>query len=313
MPGPDRRDMYRYLVPRPAGLVAGRRQSLKELLKTFARKASGGWFAGDPTRRAVVLCYHSVHPTKSFASASPTMFAQHLDWLADKCDVVPLEQIPRAAGTPGRARPAVAITFDDGYLDNYEFAFPLLQSRGLPATFFVTAGLLEKDPTVLMRKKTLRQSTFSEVQPLEWAHVREMRAAGMEIGAHTYSHPNLAMLSRRRAWDELWRSKHIIEERLGEPVRTMAYPFGKPGRHFTSETSTLVKEAGYEYACAVLWRAVRSSDSPFALPRLLATRATVEGLREKVWGAWDVLGIWQERCPLWIARIVSPEDFREWA
>jgi len=292
--------------------MTGVREHLKHALKAFARKASGAWVVGDPVHRAVVLCYHSIHPAKSFASASPTVFGHHLDWLAENCDVVPLVQILRAVQTPRRARPAVAITFDDGYLDNYEFAFPLLHSRRLPATFFVTAGLLERDPAAVVRKKTLRQSTYDEVQPLEWAQVRAMHAAGMEIGAHTYSHPNLAVLSRARARDELWRSKQIIEDRLGQPVRSMAYPFGKAGRHFTSETATLVEAIGYEYACAVLFRAVRPSDSRFAIPRLIVTRDNVQGLREKVLGAWDVIGLFQERCPLWAARVVSPEDFRDW-
>ena len=158
----------------------------------------------------------------------------------------------------------------------------------------------------------LRRTTYEEIRPLEWAHVRAMHAGGMEIGAHTYSHPTLAVLSRPSARDELLRSKQIIEARLGGPVRSMAYPFGKPGRHFTSETVRLVEEVGYEYACAVLFRGMRSSDSPFAIPRLFATRDSVASLRDKVLGAWDLIGTWQERCPLWLARIVSPEDFGDW-
>ncbi len=290
--------------------MTGARRYFKHAVIAVARKASRKWTAADRAPRAVVLCYHSIHATKSFASATPTTFGHHLDWLAANCDVVPLEQIPRTVTTPGRARPAVAITFDDGYVDNYECAFPLLHERSLPATFFVTAGLLDKDPAVLARTQMLRRSTCDDVRPLEWVQVRAMQAAGMEIGAHTYSHPNLAVLSGPRARDELWRSKQIIEERLGEQVRSMAYPFGKPGRHFTSQ---MVEEVGYEYACAVLFRAVRASDSPLAIPRLIVTRDTVNRLREKVLGAWDLLGMWQERCPLWVARIVSPEDFDEWA
>jgi peptidoglycan/xylan/chitin deacetylase (PgdA/CDA1 family) len=292
---------------------AGPRMRVKQALKSLARKASGQWIAGDPRSRAVVLCYHSIHPTISFASAGPVTFGEQLDWLAAQCDIVPLEHIVRGRGLSSRpTRPVVAITFDDGYLDNYEYAFPLLQSRGLPATFFVTAGLLEKDPDVLARKQMLRRSSYDEIRPLEWAHVRAMHAGGMEIGAHTYSHPNLAVLSRSKAREELLRSRQIIEDQLGDQVRSMAYPFGKPGRHFTDETARLAEDVGYEYACAVVFRAVRASDSRFAIPRLFATRDSVAGLREKVYGAWDLIGVWQERCPLWLARIVSPEDFTEW-
>jgi peptidoglycan/xylan/chitin deacetylase (PgdA/CDA1 family) len=285
----------------------------KHALVGCAREASRGRDGVDPTRRVVVLGYHSIHPRKSFASATPVTFGHHLDWLAATCDVIPLEQIPEAALTSCRARPAGAITFDDGYLDNYEFAFPLLQSRHLPATFFVTAGLLEKDPAVLARARTLRRTTYDGVRPLEWTHVTAMHTAGMQIGAHTYSYPNLAALDRQKARDELLRSKQIIEERLGERIRSMAYPFGKPGRHYTAETATLVEEVGYDYACAALFRAVRSSDSRFAIPRLGDTQHTAEGLRDKALGEWDMIGMWEERCPLWPAGVVPPDDFGECA
>lgn len=286
------------------------RFELKRVVKAVGRGVSGRWLAGAPSSRVVVLCYHSIHPTSAFASASPSAFARHLEWLATSCDVVPLAEIPSLHSVP-RSRPAVAITFDDGYLDNYEIAFPMLQRYGLPATFFVTVGFLEKDSGALARQQALRGADAADVRPLEWSQLRTMHAAGMEIGAHTYSHPNLAVLSDAQVLDELTRSKRILEDRLGRRVRAMAYPFGKPGCHFTARTAALVQHCGYEYACAILFRAVRHTDSPFAIPRLFVTRDTVEGLRGKVHGAWDLIGLWQERCPLWLARAVSPEDFLE--
>ena len=99
---------------------------------------------------------------------------------------------------------------------------------------------------------------------------------------------------------------------MGSAARAMAYPFGKPGRHFTEETVGLVEEAGYESACAVLFRSVRPTDSRFAIPRLFVTRDSLDRLRDKVMGAWDLLGVWQERSPLWLAQMVSPVDFNEW-
>ena len=299
--------------PTIAPAISRPRAFLKRSVMSLARTACRRWIPGQSVRRTVVLCYHSIHPTKSFASATPAMCGRHLDWLAAECDIVPLSRIPEVVDRDERPRPAVAITFDDGYADNYEFAFPSLQERAFPATFFLTAGLLEKDPEVLARTQMLYGTPADEVRPLEWSEVRAMHAAGMEIGAHTLTHPNLAVLDRAHVREELRRSKQIIEDRLGQPIRSMAYPFGKPGRHFTSDTVALVAEAGYEYACAVLFRAVRSSDSRYAIPRLVATSDSVDQLREKVLGVWDLIGKWQEKCPLPIARLVSPEDFSEWA
>jgi peptidoglycan/xylan/chitin deacetylase (PgdA/CDA1 family) len=288
------------------------RTKVKRALIAFAREVPGAWTSSDWSRRVVVLCYHSIHPTKSFASATPAAFGNHLDWLVERCAVVPLADIPAAMRTSERNRPAVAITFDDGYRDNYEFAFPELDSRRLPATFFLTAGLLDNDPAVVERQQRLRRSTRADVCPLAWEEVRVMQTAGMEIGAHTYTHPNLAGLSRGQVRDELQRSKDIIEERLGRRIRSMAYPFGKPRRHFTAETMSLVEEVGYEYACAVLFRDVRPSDSRVAIPRLVISGDALPVLSEKVLGAWDVIGMWQEHCPLWAARLLSPRDFGQW-
>jgi peptidoglycan/xylan/chitin deacetylase (PgdA/CDA1 family) len=287
------------------------RESLRQSVIALATRTGQARRAGVPVRRVVVLCYHSVHPSKSFASATPSIFGRHLDWLTEHCDVVPLEEIAQAVSAATRMRPAVAITFDDGYADNFEFAFPILHSRRVPATFFVTAGLMENDARVMARQQVLRRARYDDVRPMDWDQVRALRAAGMEIGAHTYSHPNLAVLSRSRASEELRRSKQVIEDRVGETIRSMAYPFGKPGRHFSRETMALTEEAGYAYACAVLFRAVRASDSRFAIPRFFVTQDGVRRLKEKVLGAWDVIGTWQEKCPLWLARAVSPKDFTE--
>jgi peptidoglycan/xylan/chitin deacetylase (PgdA/CDA1 family) len=239
-----------------------------------------------------VLCYHSVSTEPRTVSATPEVFAQHLQWLRAHCEIVPFTHVADAARPQRPGRPVVAITFDDGYGDNYEYAFPLLRRHGVRATFFVTAGLLEKDPQVMTR---FRQ----DLPPLEWDQVREMRRAGMDVGTHTYSHPNLSRLDRAAVEDELRRSKLIVEERLGDAVTAMAYPFGIPRRHFTRETMAIASAVGYRYAAAITFRAVRPSPCPLAIPRLpVPPAAGVRVLHDLVFGAWDLLGLWQERAPV---------------
>lgn len=281
---------------------------IRRSLKRAAACAAKGM---EPLRsihpRVIGLCYHSVHPTESFATVSPELFERHLAWLTDFCDVIPFRAMLDVARERNTLRPAVSLTFDDGYADNYEFAFPLLAKYGLPATIFLTAGLVEGDPEVKARFRELRATP---VRPLEWAHARELLAAGLEIGAHTYSHPNLRRLSRNEVATELQVSKEIIEERLETPIDLLAYPFGKPGRHFDQVTTESAEATGYSYAAAVLFRSVRPRDSPLALPRFFMARNTVQDLAAKIRGHWDYLGFWQEHAPIFLARIVSPQDFR---
>jgi peptidoglycan/xylan/chitin deacetylase (PgdA/CDA1 family) len=253
-----------------------------------------------------------VHPTKGFTSATPSLFEEHLRWLSERTLVVPFSKIFSIARTNSRQRnekPIVAITFDDGYADNYEYAFPLLQKYRLSAAFFITAGLIERDRTVVERFLSLRRCCLEDIESLSWEQVREMQKTGMEIGSHTWSHPNLARLEPTRVESELRRSKEIIEERLGVSVDLLAYPFGKYKRHFTAATMEIAWSAGFRYGAAVAFRAIRPSDSPLALPRFFVTRDSVKTLAQKVYGAWDWLGWWHERVPLWLARLISRKDF----
>jgi peptidoglycan/xylan/chitin deacetylase (PgdA/CDA1 family) len=238
------------------------------------------------------------------------LFASQLCWLKEHCELIRFSEVDEASKVGRRNRPAVALTFDDGYADNYEQAFPLLQKYGIPATFFLTVGLLEKHSEIIARFQMLRHSSYEDIRPLEWSQVREMRNAGMEIGTHTFSHSNLARLSREAVEVELKRSKDIMEQRLGEPVTLMAYPFGKPERHFGDETTQIAAAANYEYAGMVLSRAVNPRDSRFRIPRFFTSNDDLTKLSAKIFGAWDLLGLWQAKIPLPIARLVSPLDFR---
>ncbi len=256
--------------------------------------------------RTSVLCYHSVHPTKPFASVTPELFEAHLAWLSRNCDLVRFNDVVQRP-SPWARRPRVAITFDDGYADNFDHAFPLLVKYSIPYTCFLTAGLLEKDRAVIDGFQALRGCDSEAIRPLTWDQVRTMVEHGGEFGSHTYSHPNLALLTKEAARRELRSSKDVIESHLGREVSLFAYPFGKPRQHFTRETIDIVGETGYRLAAAVLYRAVRPGESRYCVPRFCITRDDMESLRQKISGAWDVIGFWQTHVPVPVARIISPE------
>ena len=259
--------------------------------------------------RVVVLAYHSVAPT---GRVTPKLLEAHLAWIREHCEVIRFQDALDAVGRSSRAKPAVAVTFDDGYRDNYDHALPLLLRYGVPATFFLTVGLIENDRAVVERLRSLRGSFAADVRPLEWGQIVELHQAGHDLGAHTYSHPNLARLGEPQVELELRRSKDVLEHRLGEEVTMMAYPFGKPGRHLGDKTIAAAQRVGYALAATTVSRGIRPSDRRLALPRVLMLGRSddVPALCDKVRGAWDFLGRWQERAPAWAARLVSPDDFR---
>ncbi len=97
--------------------------------------------------------------------------------------------------------------------------------------------------------------------------VKSMRNAGMQIGAHTVSHPILARFSRDEAHQEIQASKLFLEQLLGEPVGLFAYPNGKPGEDYLPGSVDLVRELGFDAAVSTKWGASCTGDDVFQIRR----------------------------------------------
>lgn len=160
------------------------------------------------------------------------------------------------------------LTFDDGYLDNFTNAFPILLKYGLKATIFLVSDYVGS-----------RMESSSE--PLmTWQQGREMSQHGISFQSHTCTHPDLTILDDRRVLNELIDSKKKIEDALSAPVRHFAYPYGRYDRRIAQ----LVKQAGYKSAYGGEWDKGR-----FSWPRLECYSSdTVAGFRLKAsaWGVW---------------------------
>lgn len=99
------------------------------------------------------------------------------------------------------------------------------------------------------------------------AEVKALRQAGMQIGAHTVSHPILARLSDEEARQQIGDSKRFLEELLGERVRLFAYPNGKPGEDYSPATVEVVRSLGFDASVSTQWGASSMSDDPLQLKR----------------------------------------------
>ena len=275
------------------------RQAGESLLRRAAESGREG------RSRVVVLVYHSVRPTQLNTNTKPEMFKKHIEWLTENCEIIPLAEVPDKAKAAGGSRPCVAITFDDGFANNYERALPVLLDHGVEATFFITTGLVNGDERVAARFSRLLGIEKDDVKGLSWGQLQEMQAAGMSIGAHTVTHPNLGDLGPDDTRRELELSKLELEDRLGVAVRSFAYPFGKPKHHFTETTIGQVQETGFSLAVAVHHRGVLPGDRRFCIPRFAIAEDDIAGLSRKIHGNADGVGIWQQVAPRWLSHLVS--------
>jgi len=165
----------------------------------------------------------------------------------------------------GRAAGCAALTFDDGFVDNLEVLAPLLAAEQAPATVFVPSGWLGDTHPYAPQTRVM---TADEV--------RALRSHGVEIGAHTHSHPDLTTLDRDAALDELRRGKAELEELLAEPVKTLAYPFGRAD----AATREAARAAGFVAACRTSGEGNWSD--PLDIPRQdMTNTSTMLGLRLK--------------------------------
>ncbi|MDX2006839.1 MAG: polysaccharide deacetylase family protein [Meiothermus sp.] len=220
-------------------------------------------------------------------STHTEVFERHLAWLAEHCEVVDFTEALRPAGR----RPRVSITFDDGYLDNVQFAVPLLEAYGLEATFFVTTGFIERDPTALAWVQQTYGMSLEQIQPLDKVALSELFSVGMPVGAHAHTHRRLRDLSVSEQRDELERSKALLEQHLGVEIQTMAYPFGLPAVAFDRRTVGIARGLGYRQVGAVQYRGVRPSDDPLRIPRFVLTNETERELEAIVYGGLDLMGM----------------------
>jgi peptidoglycan/xylan/chitin deacetylase (PgdA/CDA1 family) len=147
----------------------------------------------------------------------------------------------------------VLLTFDDGYADFHTNAFPVMAARGVPSTLYMITG--RADATKVGEDKA---------DYLSWSQLRELHAAGVEIGSHSETHPQLDTVPLWQARQEIQASKAMLEDRLGHEVSSFAYPYG----YYSPLVRSMVVEAGYRSACAVKQALSAPDDDLFALSRV---------------------------------------------
>jgi peptidoglycan/xylan/chitin deacetylase (PgdA/CDA1 family) len=214
-----------------------------------------------------ILMYHRVCADDSALSpwiVTASVFERQLEWLKARgyrsVNTDAFSATSAEANHPFEKTQSIALTFDDGYLDNYTIAFPLLRKHGFSATIFVVCDFER------------RINFWDHATPMAGApllrieHIREMIAGGISFGAHGESHRPMTSLDDATAVRELLRSKSALESVLDIEVRSFAYPYGA----VDGRAKSLVRRAGYRTAFAVNSGPLHLEEDPYEIRRVLA-------------------------------------------
>lgn len=157
---------------------------------------------------------------------------------------------------------SVVITFDDGYVDNYTNAFPILKEFGIKATIFVITDWADKLPQFM---------TISQL--------REMDENGIDIEAHTQIHDQLDKLTYEEQLKTLKGSKEFLEKNLNKRVSFMAYPFGK----YNSTTIKATRDAGYTVALKMSGGFAKKENGLLTLNRIyIGANDSIDTFKNKI-------------------------------
>jgi peptidoglycan/xylan/chitin deacetylase (PgdA/CDA1 family) len=255
-----------------------------------------------------IFLYHHVSPDREMTPQA--LEAQLSFLLSEGYQSLSLDEILAVcAGERPLERPSFGVTFDDGYLDNWLYAFPVLEKLRVQAAYYlVTEYVEEVAPRLAEKAYDSRHGEREKGRFLSWEEARRMADSGLvSFGSHTETHRHFKRKERYvDLRQELLGSKKKIDKQLGKSCSHFAWPWGD----FQTEWRPLVGECGYRTAVTTLAGANAVGSDPLLLHRLNVSRPTVEWLKSRLaWNhaAWSAAGVgffygWDRRLKTWIQK-----------
>ena len=237
-----------------------KRRSILFLGLFFAITGSLFAWLVSPGSGIPVLTYHHIGEGSEWYYVSAADFERQMMFLREK-GYTPVSIVELAEGLSGRRQlPAqpIAITFDDGYEDNFLSALPIMDRQKMRGTFFVVTGKMG--------------------QPgyMNWQQAREMSERGMEIGSHTVNHFTLNEISLKELERELLSSRLMLENNVPASAPIFANPFGETAPAVVE----LLSRTGYSAACSSVVGINKSGENLYMIRRISVPRSK--------YGLWDL-------------------------
>jgi peptidoglycan/xylan/chitin deacetylase (PgdA/CDA1 family) len=213
---------------------------------------------------AVIVTFHRVQDTDAAEglTVGVRLFEEYCRFFKRHFNVVSLAQLVDKLEQGASLNRELAITFDDGYRDNFDHAAPVLEKLGLPATFFIVTQWIGTDVVPWWdRDEGVRYPWMT------WDQVRSLHERGFEFGAHTQTHVDLGTVTEIEAREEILGARRELEERLGKPAEMFAYPYGRLA-NLADANRRLIRGAGFRCCCSCFGGVIDGDTDPFHLRRV---------------------------------------------
>ena len=211
---------------------------------------------------SIVLCYHAVSERwPAPLSVTPANLERQLGLLVSRG----YRGVTFSELVSGRSEGrVVCVTFDDAYRSVLEHALPIMETLGIPGTVFAPTAFVGRPEPMAWPgiDGWLDGPHEPELACMSWEELRRLAAAGWEVGSHTRTHPRLTGVGDEQLRDELDGSRADCEQGMGEPCRTLAYPYGD----WDARVARAAQLAGYSGACTLPVRLDRPA--PLSWPRV---------------------------------------------
>jgi peptidoglycan/xylan/chitin deacetylase (PgdA/CDA1 family) len=243
-----------------------------------------------------VLMYHRIADVPGDRnSLSPAKFREQMEYLTANGFTTVTMQMVYEFYAHGKTLPKkpILLTFDDGYVDNFNIALPILKEKNMTAVVFPIANWIGKENKWENFNKKLTTT-------MDWEQLKAWQASGMEVASHTVNHPFLDQCTTENLAIELTESKSILEKNLYDSVDFLCYPYGS----FNAETKVAALKAGYKAAFAIFDHVPLWQIDLFALPRIpIPARQSLPEFKLKVSSIhiiFIVLRQWERTLKHWI-------------
>ena len=249
------------------------------------RKFSETLNSGSSIKTFRILLYHSIHPFYPI-SIHPDNFDRQMKYLVDnRFRVISIDSLQEVLDSEEKGD-FIILSFDDGYDDNFEYAFPILKKFNLPAIIFLATRFIDQDK---FDNYYQNSRLYAGLKLLTWKKIELMSSYGISFGSHTHSHIDLGKASLEDIEKEIITSKEIIEKTTGKSTHFFAYPFGG-FNNIGSKTVKILTKLGFKFACSSIWGRFYKNFHPYMLPRcFIDNNDTLYNFRAKINGNMDYL------------------------